>query len=94
MRGVPRHKGKGSTDFGNVSHVVPSVSASLRIAGEDVAGHSQEFADAAISEEGRRMMLDAAKGLALTAVDLMSDPALLAAARAELATRQGEAAGS
>ncbi|MDP3047099.1 MAG: M20 family metallopeptidase, partial [Chloroflexota bacterium] len=94
MRGVPRHKGKGSTDFGNVSHVVPSVSASLRIAGEGVAGHSQVFADAAISEAGRRMMLDAAKGLALTAIDLMSDPALLAAARAELTRRQGAAAGS
>ena len=94
MRSVPRHKGKGSTDLGNVSHVVPSVNANLRIAGEGVAGHSQEFADAAISEAGRRMMLDAAKGLALTAIDLMSDPALLTAARAELARRQGAAAGS
>ena len=88
MRGAPKHKGKGSTDLGNVSHVVPSAIASLRIAGEQVMGHSQEFADAAISEAGRRMMLDAAKGLALTAIDLMGDPAALAAARAELARRQ------
>jgi amidohydrolase len=88
VRSVPRRKGKGSTDFGNVSHVVPCVEARLRIAGEDVAGHSQEFADAAISEAGRRMMLDAAKGLARTAIDLMSDPAPLAAARAELVKRQ------
>jgi metal-dependent amidase/aminoacylase/carboxypeptidase family protein len=88
VRSVPRRKGKGSTDFGNVSHVVPCVEARLRIAGEDVAGHSQEFADAAISEAGRRMMLDAAKGLARTAIDLMSDPAPLTAARAELVKRQ------
>jgi amidohydrolase len=88
MLDVSRRKGKGSTDFGNVSHVVPSVEARLRIAGEEVAGHSQEFADAAASEAGRQMMVDAAKGLALTAIDLMSDLALLANARAELARRQ------
>ena len=40
------------------------------------------------------MMLDAAKGLALTAIDLMSDPALLANARAELTRRQAQAAAS
>jgi amidohydrolase len=94
MRSVPSHKGKGSTDLGNVSHVIPSAIASLRIAGEDVAGHSQGFADAAISEAGRQMMLDAAKGLATTAIDLMSDRTLLAAARTELARRKRAAATS
>jgi amidohydrolase len=94
MRSVPRRKGKGSTDFGNVSHVVPAVIASLRIAGEQVMGHSQEFAAAATSEAGRQMMLVAAKGLALTAIDLMSDAAALAAARAELVRRQRAAAGA
>ncbi len=93
MLSGPAQKGKGSTDFGNVSHVVPSINANMCIASEDVAGHSREFATASASEAGRQMMLDAAKGLALTAIDLMSDPALLAAAREEFAARRA-AAGS
>jgi amidohydrolase len=94
MRGAPKYPGKGSTDLGNVSHVVPAVIASLRITCSQVMGHSQEFADAAISESGRRMMLDASKGLAFAAIDLMCDPASLAAARAELVKRQRTAAGA
>jgi metal-dependent amidase/aminoacylase/carboxypeptidase family protein len=87
MRTVPKRKGKGSTDFGNVSRVIPAVSASMRIADDTVAGHSSEMADAALSESGRRMMLDAACAMAMTAIDLICDPELLESARAEFHRR-------
>lgn len=85
VRVQPRRKGKGSTDFGNVSHVVPSAGATVAITDTLVPGHSQEFAAAAISEAGRRMMHDSAKALAMTAIDLIVNQELLAAARKEFA---------
>ncbi|MFH1382364.1 MAG: M20 family metallopeptidase [Chloroflexota bacterium] len=76
-------RGFGSTDMGNVSHVVPSIHASVAIAGKEVLGHSPEFAVAAASEAGMKGMLDAAKALAMTAVDLLTDPETLARAKEE-----------
>jgi len=70
----PKDRSMGSTDMGDVSQLVPSIHAYLQICPEDVAGHSREFAAAAGSEEGVRAMLTAAKGLAMTAVDVLSDP--------------------
>jgi len=70
----PKDRSMGSTDMGDVSQLVPSIHAYLQICPEDVAGHSREFAAAAGSEEGARAMLAAAKGLAMTAVDVLSDP--------------------
>jgi amidohydrolase len=81
-------KGFGSTDFGNVSQLVPGMHASVAITGEGVDTHSPQFAEAAISEKGLRAMIDAAKGLAMTAADLLSDPALLSRAKDEFNRRK------
>ncbi|MBN1189703.1 MAG: M20 family metallopeptidase [Dehalococcoidales bacterium] len=70
-------KGFGSTDFGNVSHLVPGMHALVSITERNVSTHSPQFVEAAASERGMAAMLDAAKGLAMTAADLISDPALL-----------------
>src|SRR5437588_5058883 len=78
-----RRSGKGSTDFGNVSRRVPGIEA--RIAITDVIetpGHSIQFREAAGSDQGRQAMLYAAKGLAMTAVDLLTEPGHLKRARA------------
>jgi amidohydrolase len=78
-----RRSGRGSTDFGNVSRRVPGIEA--RIAITDVLetpGHSIEFREAAGSDMGRQAMLVAAKGLAMTAIDLLSSPENLKRARA------------
>jgi amidohydrolase len=64
----------GSTDMGNVSQVVPAIHPSIAIAGAGVSTHSHEFAVAAVSEMGDRGLLDSAKALAMTAVDLLSSP--------------------
>src|SRR5689334_8136514 len=90
-----RRSGRGSTDFGNVSRRVPGIEA--RIAITDVLetpGHSIEFREAAGSDQGRQAMLVAAKGLAMTAIDLLTNPEDLKRARAVFeedlrATRRG-----
>jgi len=79
----------GSTDMGNVSHVVPSLHPYLQIVPENVAGHSPEFRAAAASPEGHAAMLDAAKALAMTAVDLLCQPDLVEKAWAEHRARFG-----
>lgn len=74
----PADRSMGSTDMGDVSQVVPAIHPYLRICGEDVAGHSREFAAASISEAGQKAMLVAAKAMAMTAVDVWTDADLAA----------------
>ena len=78
-----RRTGRGSTDFGNVSRRVPGIEARIAITDVlDTPGHSIEFREAAGSEMGRQAMLVAAKGLAMTAIDLLTSPEQLKRARA------------
>ena len=58
----------GSTDLGNVSHVVPVAHPKLAIG--DVAPHSRAFAEAARGPAGDRAVLDGATLLALTVLDV------------------------
>jgi amidohydrolase len=74
----------GSTDMGNVSKVVPSIHPMIAIAPPHAALHTEEFARWAASEEGARGVLDGAKLLAMTAIDVLCTPDLVDAMRAEL----------
>jgi metal-dependent amidase/aminoacylase/carboxypeptidase family protein len=74
----------GSTDMGDVSQLIPAIHPYLTIAPENVAGHTLEFKEYCCSDAGRSAMLDAAKAMALTVVDLLNEPALLQKARQEL----------
>ncbi len=69
--------GVGSTDMGNVSQIVPSIHPTVAIAPAEVVSHSPEFASAAASEEGIQGMLDGAKALAMTVVDLVASPEIV-----------------
>jgi amidohydrolase len=64
----------GSTDVGNVSQLVPAIQPLVAIAPDDVLIHSPRFAEAAASEDGLRCMLDAAKAMVMTVVDVLADP--------------------
>jgi amidohydrolase len=76
--------GAGSTDMGDVSHVVPSIHPYLGIVDPGAAlCHEHRFADAAGSDRGTRTALDAAKALGRTAVELLADAGLREAVRAE-----------
>ena len=63
--------GMGSTDMGNVSQVVPSIHPTVAIASPEVLIHTPEFAAAAASEAGQQGLIDAAKALAMTVVDIL-----------------------
>jgi len=79
--------GKGSTDMGNVSYVLPSIHPSIAIGPRKLAGHSREFAVASVSERGHEAMLVAAKAMALTSVDLFTDEALMKKVKREFGRR-------
>ena len=73
----------GSTDVGNVSQAVPTIQPMLQISPREVTCHMAAFAEAATSDAGHRAMLLAAKAMAMTAVDLLAEPATLARVSAE-----------
>ena len=73
----------GSTDMGNVSHLVPGIHPMVAIAPQEVEGHSTQFASAAASETGSHALLDAAKALAMTVVDLVANPETVAKIKKE-----------
>ncbi len=78
----------GSTDMGNVSALVPAIHPSIAVAPPDIPIHTVEFRELAASEAGHAALLDSAKALAMTAVDVLTDADLRARMREEFeATR-------
>jgi amidohydrolase len=73
----------GSTDMGNVSHRVPSIHPMLAVAPPDIIIHNPEFTRWAASDSGDAAVIDGAKALALTALDLMADGTTLARVRSD-----------
>lgn len=72
-----------STDVGNVSQLVPTIQPLVAIATDGVMIHTPQFAKAAATEGALRCLLDAAKAMAMTAVDLLASPELAAKVREE-----------
>ena len=75
----------GSSDIGNVSHVLPAIQPMVAIAPAGMAIHTREFADAAVKPMAHAGMLAAAKTMAMTAFDLLANPAQVKAAKDEFA---------
>jgi amidohydrolase len=72
-----------STDVGNVSQLVPAIQPLVAIAPETVMIHTPQFARAAATEGALRCLLDAAKAMAMTVVDLLSNPETMKKVREE-----------
>lgn len=66
----------GSVDMGNVSHVVPALHSYLRLGRGMEVPHTVEFAKAALSEEGEKVLSLAVKALALTGWDVLKNKRL------------------
>ncbi|XP_066544802.1 xaa-Arg dipeptidase [Amia ocellicauda] len=66
----------GSTDFGNVSYVVPGIHSYFYI-GSEALNHTEEYTAAAGSEKAQFYTLRAAKALVMTALDIVFSPELL-----------------
>jgi len=80
----------GSSDMGDVSHVVPGINVNIDITnGQKFFPHTHEFCLAAASAYADQAMLRAGKGLALTGYDFLHDPEFRLAARAEFVASLG-----
>lgn len=73
----------GSTDMGNVSQVVPSIHPMIKVSPDGVPIHTPEFAEHAGGSAGDAAVIDGAKMLAATAIDLWLDEENLAAVKAD-----------
>ena len=66
----------GSTDMGNVSALIPAIHPTIAVAPPDIPIHTEEFREIATSEAAHQGLLDSAKALAMTAVDVLVDAGL------------------
>ncbi len=78
-----------STDFGNVSYRIPGIHPLIKTADAEVALHTRDFAAAAKTPAAESAALDAAYGLACSAVDFLVDDALAAEVAEEFARDGG-----
>jgi amidohydrolase len=76
----------GSTDMGNVSFLVPSIHPMIKVAPAGVPIHSAAFAEHTSGDEAALAVLDGAKAMAMTVIDLWTDAELLRAAREAFAS--------
>jgi amidohydrolase len=83
-------EGTGSTDWGNVSYAVPSVETTFPIVQGRCTWHSQDVVDAAESEYGYANTFLISKAMALTALDLIEQPATLTAIKREFETARAK----
>ena len=60
----------GSSDMGNVSHIVPSIHPMLAIECGDSVNHQPEFAAHTIEPSGDRAIRDGALAMAYTIIDM------------------------
>ena len=84
----PRRRVVGSTDMGNVSHLVPGIHPMLAVAPPGVGIHTPGFAEHACGTQGDRAVLDGARAMAATVVDLWLRPDALADCRAAFDRRK------
>lgn len=84
-----RRTAMASTDLGDVSWSVPTVGMTAATFVPGTPGHSWQAVACAGSSIGAKGMLVAAKTMALTAIDLFSDPRHIQQARVEFEKRRG-----
>ncbi|MBF2751690.1 MULTISPECIES: M20 family metallopeptidase [Staphylococcus] len=68
--------GYGSTDTGNVSHVVPTIHPHIKIGSRNLVGHTHRFREAAASTHGDQALIRGAKILSLMGLELLTNQAL------------------
>jgi len=83
------NSGGGSTDVGDVSYVVPTVGLSTATWVPGTPAHSWQAVACGGTEIGAKGMLNASKTMAMTAIDLMMQPALIEKAKEEFKKQKG-----
>jgi aminobenzoyl-glutamate utilization protein B len=87
---VDEDAGGGSTDVGDVSWNVPTVGCRTATWVPGTSAHSWQAVASGGTEIGTKGMMVAAKTLALTAIDLFTDAALIQKAKEEFAKDKGD----
>lgn len=72
----PADKNVGSSDIGNVSRLIPTIHPHVLMR-PGINIHTHAFADATISPDGHRALMEGVRCLGLTAIDLFFDPKAL-----------------
>jgi metal-dependent amidase/aminoacylase/carboxypeptidase family protein len=72
-----------SSDFGNVSQILPALKVLIRTHPLGINWHSKEAAESATTEDAHSGMILAANALAATVIDLFMEPQLIEEARRE-----------
>ena len=78
----------GSTDTGNVSHVIPTIQPTIAISECPIAAHTEEFRVAAASKKADEGLSLSAKALALTGLKVLREHELLEAIKREFEQRE------
>ena len=68
------HRVVGSTDMGNISHLVPSIHPMISSAPAGTAIHTTAFEKASRSHQADQAIIDGAKAMAMTAIDYWTSP--------------------
>jgi aminobenzoyl-glutamate utilization protein B len=86
---APRNAGIASTDVGDVSYAVPTVGIRTATWVPGTPAHSWQAVACGGTSLGVKGMVVAAKAMAMTAIDLFTDPALIRDARTEFVKASG-----
>ena len=70
---IAEGKNFGSSDIGNVSHIVPTIHPMIGISACPVRAHSKELADATVSELGHNRLIIGTLALAYTGYDVLTN---------------------
>lgn len=68
--------GFGSTDTGNVSHIVPTIHPHVKIGSRNLVGHTHRFREAAASVHGDQALIRGAKIITLMGLELIENKKL------------------
>lgn len=80
----------GSTDMGNISHLVPSIHPMIASAPSGTAIHTTAFERESRTQLADQAVIDGAKIMAMTAIDYWTSPAQRAAISAEFAATNAD----
>lgn len=90
MKETLEHPGGASSDVGDVSWLVPEIQLGVTTQPAGTPGHSWAVVACGGMSIGHKGMVYASKALSMTMIDVLEDPALLAAIQAEFKKRKGD----
>lgn len=84
------HRVVGSTDMGNISHLVPSIHPMIASAPKGTSIHTLDFARESVTTLADRAIIDGAKAMAMTAIDYWTSTELQTSVAAEFSATNAD----